>query len=247
MAGFSDGVVRFVRHFQRNSKSTSLTFSLTHVFKPHSKPVSAITFSPLGNVFATSSEDKTIFLFSINAPTGSGAPFDSNATIQPIGFIQLQHTVISLSWANESNKAAVPDRARLLATYDNGTIAIIETPLTKTSENTSTFLIDSTLVTVSPWKLEVFRQQKEKTEKAEAEEMGEGRRSNIEGSKESDSLGSGGQQDAGIQEREIDSGGIRGALCTLYLSQNCFLVCVETDTGGGELRACSIDNPRKSR
>eukprot|EP00002_Diphylleia_rotans_P014287 TRINITY_DN2784_c0_g1_i6.p1 TRINITY_DN2784_c0_g1~~TRINITY_DN2784_c0_g1_i6.p1 ORF type:complete len:1834 (-),score=489.32 TRINITY_DN2784_c0_g1_i6:186-5687(-) len=101
VAGFGDGVVRVLCFVDES-------FTMTDVFKPHTSAVNHISFSPSGRLFATASDDHTIFLFEVDA------------TYSPIGFISIQSTVKYMGWH--------PDSSKLLVLFQNDKLVEIDVP-----------------------------------------------------------------------------------------------------------------------
>ena len=101
--GFGDGVVRMV---QRCSDA----WRLKHVFKPHTKAVLHVAFSPDGRSLATASQDGTIFFMAWD-PDYFGDPKqfmqETKGGWKPVGFVKCTGAVTCVSWS--------PDGERLLA------------------------------------------------------------------------------------------------------------------------------------
>jgi WD40 repeat protein len=127
LTGFVDGVIRFV-----SVPSMVLQF----VYKPHQKRVTTFAFSKNGDIFATGSEDHTVFVFKIykekQSVDGILLPFNrSSVSITPLGFIKLESKVkyISFSESESSAKIHSSDSSEkdmklytLYITLDNGNL-----------------------------------------------------------------------------------------------------------------------------
>lgn len=68
VAGFSDGVVRFVRYTVLNEAAS---FFLVVVAKPHAVPIITLAINPEGDRICTSAADNTVFFFDIEGMSAS--------------------------------------------------------------------------------------------------------------------------------------------------------------------------------
>ena len=92
VAGFDDGVVRILLR-------CSDGFKVIDCFKPHSKKVTVVRFSPDGNVLATGSSDGTVFFLAAKYPKSPPkAPKLPGVTLTPIGFAKAPGGVSAIQW-----------------------------------------------------------------------------------------------------------------------------------------------------
>ncbi|TPX71174.1 hypothetical protein SpCBS45565_g01378 [Spizellomyces sp. 'palustris'] len=110
-AGFSDGVLRIISHTPLNAGGGNIAFDLQYVFKPHNGPISSIGISADGTWLATTSTDKTVFFFKINAEmppmvNEEQPPVIFSPTfveIIPIGFLPVETAPTKLSFSPDNH------------------------------------------------------------------------------------------------------------------------------------------------
>jgi WD40 repeat protein len=99
-AGFQDGVFRII-------SDTKEGVNLQYLFKPHRSAITNICISQDGTFLLTGSEDKTIFFFSMTMQTSNLAKIPAftkySVVVAPIGFINLECQVSSISISPEDN------------------------------------------------------------------------------------------------------------------------------------------------
>lgn len=99
--GFADGTVRLLYRLPEGWKRLS-------TLKPHSGCVTAIEYSPAGDLLATGGADRTIFFFQV--PLAGSL----DTLYKPVGFVGLGRPVTSLAWRG--------DGRALLFTLADGTV-----------------------------------------------------------------------------------------------------------------------------
>lgn len=111
-AGFADGVLRIVSHTPLSMGDDAHTFNLQYAFKPHKAPITAIGISADGTYLATTSLDKTIFFFKINAippvAVSEEQPpviFSKNLVkIVPIGFLSVSAVPTKVAFSPDNHQ-----------------------------------------------------------------------------------------------------------------------------------------------
>ncbi|CAD5123356.1 DgyrCDS11713 [Dimorphilus gyrociliatus] len=170
-AGFADGVVRLFAFQQRESidihgrKQKDLNeLALKQAFKPHTAAVNCMAVDSTGEVFATGSEDSTVFFMHI------GNTFDA------IGFIKTPSPVKYIEWSPGSFK-----KNTLLVCCLEGQVLEVACPEVGNYDTSKTFEISGLKVRTQEFKsvksrlrheeeLERRRKEEEEARKKEEEE-----------------------------------------------------------------------------
>ncbi|TYZ67625.1 hypothetical protein PybrP1_000869, partial [[Pythium] brassicae (nom. inval.)] len=107
--GFSDGLVRVLL-----IDLAKRAWVRANVFKPHRKRVTCLSYAASGGLFATASDDCTIFVFKI-VPSAKSTKFSKYPPeYEPLGYQRVAGAVRALHWR--------ADGAALLATLSNGAV-----------------------------------------------------------------------------------------------------------------------------
>lgn len=93
--GFGDGVVRLLKELKDG-------LQLLHVFKPHTLPISTMSFTQDGDTLATGSQDGTVFFMSIKKNAEGHA-----SELTPIGFVHVGGAVTDVAWCPDGSKLLV--------------------------------------------------------------------------------------------------------------------------------------------
>ena len=122
IVGFGDGVVRMLKEARDG-------LVLVHVFKPHTMPITCLSFTPTGDMLATGSEDGTIFFMKITKDADGVAK-----EITPIGFTSHGAVINSLAWC--------PDASRLLVCVQgDAKVVELKRPVEEELDTSATFEI----------------------------------------------------------------------------------------------------------
>ena len=176
-AGFKDGVVRIFGHSYISPGTTEADFLLHHVFKPHKKAITAISFSQDGSLMATGSEDQTIFFFRIKSQftNHDGNPVinfsKQSVNIVPIGFIHLDSPIQTILFSpdNHENVEEFENSDRfnnfftikndsgrqILILTKNGVLQSAIVPNEGAFDNSVTFELPINSVNLTKWHLQV--------------------------------------------------------------------------------------------
>uniref|UniRef100_W5L5L2 Cilia- and flagella-associated protein 44 n=1 Tax=Astyanax mexicanus TaxID=7994 RepID=W5L5L2_ASTMX len=130
VVGFEDGVVRLLELYNPHSLhsiagrtlSGNAELRLQQALKPHSAPVTAISYERSGTIMATGSVDCTVFFFAVGEK------------YEPIGFINVPGPVQCLQWAPQSH-----ERNTLLVACQTGHVVEVEAPGPEAQNESSTF------------------------------------------------------------------------------------------------------------
>ena len=116
--GFASGVVRVLIRAAEEWKVAS-------VFKPHNDRVVSTAYAPDGKSLATAGADGIVFFLKIQPASTAGSP----ATYDPIGFFNIGHPIIDLSWREDS--------AAVLLTSTAGGVLELASPMSVADIDTS--------------------------------------------------------------------------------------------------------------
>ena len=261
IAGFADGVVRIIKHSAYTAGQVN--FTVIFAFKPHSKPITAITVSPDGRFIVTGSSDNTQFIFRVIPKGESRGDLIVNPgttySIQPLGFLALPGAPTSFSWVPlDSDNSARNDlktraRRKYLVILKEGQVFECTTPdvddldtelsfelkprevgLKEFSFNLTDDIAKAEAISEAAWRALVEEENKN---------VAEGKPT--PGAESNPLL----QKDA-WKVNFSRKGGLNGgynALNVLFFDHDHVLLSVETEKGDGELRICNITNPKISR
>ena len=155
VAGFEDGVIRFV--------SISVKGGLLHyAIKPSRAAIVSMAVSDDGTNLAVSSADKTIFFFALHKINGAGnvAFTKTNVSVTPVGFIKMKEVAKTLSFgAVSEHRVPAAKNAilchRLLITTLFKYIFDVIIPTDLKFDTSSTFEIPEGAYRIQEWKPDI--------------------------------------------------------------------------------------------
>ncbi|XP_025086571.1 cilia- and flagella-associated protein 44-like isoform X2 [Pomacea canaliculata] len=117
VAGFADGAIRvltveIMNQGYLNKATVDCELLLAQALKPHNKPVTSLAFNTKGQMLATCSEDKTIFLF-----------FVKQERYTPFCFLPLPYLPRHLHWVDEDD-----NDLRMRVVCDEGVALCVTSP-----------------------------------------------------------------------------------------------------------------------
>ncbi|CAF0711556.1 unnamed protein product [Brachionus calyciflorus] len=123
VAGFKDGVLRFMKLVPKNDKFELVLFE---VFKPHTQAITRIAIDSKNSLIATGSDDQTVFFFT-----------NKQNSRTPIGFVNLPSKVTYMTWTPSSY-----EKNRLLVCMENGAAYEFDAPVPDSYDISKTYLIE---------------------------------------------------------------------------------------------------------
>ncbi|KAI8915149.1 hypothetical protein DFJ77DRAFT_430281 [Powellomyces hirtus] len=182
-AGFANGVLRIISHTVAGHGVDDAEFKLQFVFKPHTTAITSIGVSADGTHLATTSADKTVFFFKIDATQTSEdetpAAFSHfTARITPLGFITLDSVPVKLSFSPDNhlnideiepideNAFEDPEAMgengdqgvagkRAFVVLDSGELVSLIVPEPAAIDNSLSYELPKEQLQLKPWKLDV--------------------------------------------------------------------------------------------